>query len=92
MIYGKLLGFQKVHYKDKETKEDKVCCQAYFDVGEVSENDGVGHHTTTVTAWNEHCDWFFDKLFNEKLLGKKLLVDTFGFQNSLAKSHIVKPD
>lgn len=89
MIRGKLIGFQKVSYTKKETNEQKIRCEAYFDLGPVSDAAGVGNHTTTVTAWNEHCDWFFNELFKNKYLGKDLIVDTFGQNNSLAQSHIV---
>lgn len=94
MIRGKLLGFQKTNYKkkidDQGHTEDRVRCDAFFDLGEVSDAAGVGHHTTTVTAWGEeHAEWFFNELFSKKYLGVELLVDTFGTNNSLAQSHIV---
>lgn len=89
MIRGKLIGFQKVHYKKKETNEEKDRVDAYFDLGPVDDMKGLGNHTTTVTAWNEHADWFFNELFDKKYLGKDLIVDTFGQNNSLAQSHII---
>lgn len=92
MIRGKLLGFQKVPYKVKETQEQKTKCEAYFDLGPVSDSAGVGNHVTTVTGWGEHGDWLFNYLFENKLIGKSIIVDTFGFNNSLAQSHIIMID
>lgn len=94
MIRGKLLGFQKTIYKKKIDeqghKEDRLRCDAYFDLGQISESAGIGHHLTTVTAWGEeHANWFFNELFDNKYLGVELIVDTFGSNNSLAESHIV---
>ena len=94
MIRGKLLGFQKTTYKkkidDQGHTEDRIRCDAYFDLGKISEASGFGNHTTTVTAWGEeHAEWFFNELSDNKYLGSEILVDTFGSNNSLAQSHIV---